>query len=57
MTIHHILDAYNEILEYHGSTTVERIRRQGCRIIWREWIEFDSVEDAQAYFNDAAVAA
>lgn len=57
MTVMQIYKTYKDILEYHGSTTVERIRKRGRRVIRRDWIEFDSVEDAQAYFDDAEMTA
>lgn len=56
MTVMQIYKTYKDILEYHGSTTVERIRKRGQRVIRRDWIEFDSVEDAQAYFDEAEMA-
>lgn len=55
MTAMQIQQGYRDRLEYHGGTTVERIRQAGQRVLWREWIEFDTVEDALDYFNDAAV--
>ncbi|MFZ7126344.1 MAG: hypothetical protein ACOWWM_09355 [Desulfobacterales bacterium] len=50
-------DAYRETLEYHGSTTVERIRERAGRVLWKEWLEFDSVEEARDYFNEEAMNA
>ncbi len=41
---------YYEYYEYHGNTTIERIRRQGRTTILRDWIIFDSVEEAKEYF-------
>lgn len=40
-----------EFFEYHGNTAIERIRKQRGRI-WREWLYFDSAEEAVAFFND-----
>jgi hypothetical protein len=40
-----------EFFEYHGNTAIERIRKQRGRI-WREWLYFDSTEEAEAFFND-----
>lgn len=40
-----------ELFEYHGSTTVERVRKQYGKTIRRDWIIFDSVEEAQDFFN------
>jgi len=46
---------YSDCYEYHGSTTIEQTRRQDGVIIWRDWIIFDSVEEATEYFNDTCV--
>ena len=43
---------YQEYLEYHGSTAVERILRQAGTTIKREWLYFDSVKEAESFFND-----
>ena len=44
--------SYLEYYEYHGNTVIERIRRQGSITIRRDWILFDSVEEASEYFNN-----
>jgi hypothetical protein len=46
---------YYDSYEYHGNTTIELTRKQDGLIIWRDWILFDSVEEATEYFNDACV--
>jgi hypothetical protein len=43
---------YYDSYEYHGSTTVVVTRRQGRHTIWKDWIVFDTVEEASEYFND-----
>ena len=43
---------FQDHYEYHGSTTIERRRKKGTLTIWRDWIIFDSVEEAAEYFND-----
>jgi hypothetical protein len=40
-----------EIFEYHGNTAIERIRRQRGRVR-RDWLFFDSAEEAEAFFNE-----
>jgi hypothetical protein len=40
-----------EIFEYHGNTTVERTR-QFNGTVERDWILFDTVEEASAYFHE-----
>ena len=47
---------YNDCYEYHGSTTIELTRKQNGTTIWRDWILFDTVEEATEYFNDTCVA-
>ncbi len=44
---------YDDAYEYHGSTTVERTRRKQGRVVWKEWLIFDTVEEASLYFNEA----
>lgn len=43
---------YQDLLEYHGSTVIERTRRRGATTIWRDWLIFNSVEEAEDYFHD-----
>ncbi|MFO7964835.1 MAG: hypothetical protein R6U50_13005 [Desulfobacterales bacterium] len=38
--------------EYHGSTAIEFTRRSYGKTINREWILFDSVEEAVRFFHD-----
>ncbi len=52
MTRHEIYPDYQNYYEYHGNTTIEITRKQGGLIIKRDWILFDSVEEAQEYFHD-----
>ena len=42
---------YLETYEYHGNVSVERVRRQGGTIE-REWLYFDSTEEAVEFFNE-----
>ena len=35
-----------------GNTTIELTRRQGEITLWRDWITFDTVEEAADYFNE-----
>jgi len=37
--------------EYHGNTTIEVIKKQNGITIERDWLLFDSVEEAQDFFN------
>ena len=47
---------YQEAFEYHGSTTVEIIRQRGGRVIWKDWVIFDSVEEASSFYNEVCYA-
>ncbi len=42
---------YDDCYEYHGNTTIELTRKQDGIVIWRDWILFDSVEEAAEFFN------
>ncbi len=42
---------YQDFFEYHGNTMIEQTRTRGEAVIWRDWIVFNSVEEAEAYFN------
>ena len=42
---------YQDCYEYHGNTTIELTRKQGQITLWRDWITFDTVEEATDYFN------
>lgn len=53
MTLTTATHDYQDLFEYHGSTTIERIRKQNGAVIWRDWILFNSVEEAEDYLNDA----
>ncbi len=51
MTGHIAYQDYQETYEYHGNVAIERIRlRNG--IVQRDWIYFDSTEDAVEFFNE-----
>ncbi len=52
MTNHIFNPDYHDCYEYHGNTTIELTRRQGEITVWRDWILFDTVEEAAEYFND-----
>jgi hypothetical protein len=51
MTKHVSYTDYYDCLEYHGNTTIELTRKQDGLTIWRDWIIFDSVEEAAEFFN------
>ena len=56
MTKHVYNPDYHDCYEYHGNTTIELTRKQGEITIWRDWITFDTVEEATDYFNEGCGA-
>jgi hypothetical protein len=47
-----VYPACRDILEYHGNTVVELTRRQGEATLLHRWLLFDSVSEAQTFFNE-----
>ncbi len=43
---------YHDFFEYFGNTEIERIRMIANKTIRRDWIIFDSTEEAMEYFNN-----
>ena len=52
MDKHKLVKKYYEYFEYYGSTAIKRIKKRGRKIISREWILFDSIEEAREFFNE-----
>ena len=52
MTLHKIYSDYCESYEYHGNTAIEITRKKDGIMIQRDWIFFDSVQEAQEFFYD-----
>ena len=50
MTHYEFYPDYQNCYEYHGNTSVEMTRKQDGVTIKRDWILFDSVEEAQDFF-------
>ena len=44
---------YYDFYEYHGSTQIVRIRKQGKRTVRKDWLSFNTVEEAMDYFNNS----
>jgi hypothetical protein len=42
---------YRERFVYHGSTTIERICQRAGAVLSRDWLIFNSVEEAEEFFN------
>jgi hypothetical protein len=53
MTRQRPADEVRDCYEYHGNTMIEHIRRLAGETVWRDWILFDTVEEAAEYFNAA----
>jgi len=45
---------YQETYEYHGNTAIERTRWQEGGIE-RDWLLFDTVEEAATYFHEQCI--
>jgi hypothetical protein len=43
---------YQEVFEYHGNTCIERVCYHDSGSIRREWLLFDTVEEAAEVFNE-----
>ena len=56
MTRYACYDQYQDRYEYHGNTIIERIRKEAGMTVQRDWILFDSVEEAQEFFNNNCVS-
>ena len=46
---------YRECFVYHGGTTIERTCRRAGAVLARDWLLFDSVEEAEEFFNSDCV--
>ena len=52
MTAQTLTHDYVERYEYHGNTSVEVTRSELGNVIKRDWILFDTVEEAQTFYFD-----
>jgi hypothetical protein len=51
MRKYEIYSTYSDFYEYYGNTEILRIRKQYGTIIRKDWIVFDSPDEAMDYFN------
>lgn len=51
MRKHELTTDYHDSFEYFGNTEIERIRRRAGQTLRRDWIIFDTVEEAMDFFN------
>lgn len=49
--VHQKEEYCHEYFEYHGNTAIERIRKYPRNVVVRDWIYFNTVEEAMEYFN------
>jgi len=52
MTLKNYYSDYHESFEYHGNTAVEMTLIKNGITIKRDWIFFDSVQEAQDFFYE-----
>ena len=50
------LSREQECFEYYGSTIVERIQRHRGTVQNRDWLLFDTVEEAEDFYNENRAA-
>ena len=41
----------HDFFEYHGNNEIVRIRNQNGTIVRRDWLVFNSADEAMEYFN------
>lgn len=51
MRKHEFYPTYNDVFEYHGNTEILRTRKRGGTIIRKDWLVFNSPEEAMDHFN------
>ena len=52
MRKHELYSTYTDAYEYHGNNEILRIRKQYGTIVRKDWIVFDSPEEAMEHFNN-----
>gem|GEM_PF-257418 len=52
MRKYEIYPTYSDFFEYHGSNEILRIRKQYGTIIRKDWIVFNSPDEAMDHFNN-----
>jgi hypothetical protein len=52
MRKHEMYPGYHDRFEYWGTTEIKRIRIRGAKAIRRDWIIFDTDDEALEYFNE-----
>lgn len=52
MRKHEFYPGYRELFEYYGNNEIERVRIKGGRMVRRDWLVFNSPEEAMLFFNE-----
>jgi hypothetical protein len=52
MRKYELYSTYSDAFEYYGDNEILRIRKQYGMIVRRDWLVFDSPEEAMEHFND-----
>ena len=52
MRKYEIYPTYSDFYEYHGNTEILRIRKKYGTIIRKDWIVFNSTDEAMDHFNN-----
>jgi hypothetical protein len=52
MRKHELYTEYHDYFEYFGNTEIQRIRKKGQQTIRRDWLIFDTADEAMAFFNE-----
>jgi hypothetical protein len=55
MTGHIAYQDFQETYEYHGNVAIERVRLQDGTVE-RDWLYFDSTEEAVEFFNEVCAS-
>jgi len=51
MRKYELYPAYSDFFEYHGNVEILRVRKQYGTIIRKDWLVFNSPDEAMDYFN------
>lgn len=51
MRKHELNPTHHDFFEYYGNTEIARIRKQNGSVIRKDWLIFDSTDEAMDYFN------
>ena len=52
MRKHELYTEYRDLFEYTGTKEIERVRIRGGQAIRRDWLVFETANDAQIFFSE-----